>query len=119
MASIKPLTPIELSNIVNDNDECAKYQIVDVREPHELLALSIENPNIMNLPLSKAEEWQPSVAESKILSKDKPVVCLCRSGGRSMKFATFLSSVGYPDIYNVEGGMMAYANEVESGVKRS
>jgi rhodanese-related sulfurtransferase len=40
------------------------------------------------------------------------IVCVCRSGARSARAATFLLQNGY-DAINLEGGMLAWADEGE------
>jgi rhodanese-related sulfurtransferase len=46
------------------------------------------------------------------LAKDRLIVCVCRSGVRSARAATFLIQNGF-DAINLEGGMLAWANEDE------
>ncbi|MFZ1063196.1 MAG: rhodanese-like domain-containing protein [Acidimicrobiales bacterium] len=42
------------------------------------------------------------------LPRDRQIVCVCRSGGRSKRAATFLMENGF-DVVNLEGGMTAWA----------
>eukprot|EP01036_Dinobryon_divergens_P037759 gene37759-49461_t len=96
-------------------DSRSLYQIVDVREPDELLSLSLQGNDVINLPLSKFEEWEGNILD--ILDRDKPTLCLCKSGKRSSRFATFLvQQAGFKDVYVVEGGLLKYANEVDPSV---
>jgi rhodanese-related sulfurtransferase len=44
------------------------------------------------------------------LAKDRLIVCVCRSGARSARAATFLIQNGF-DAINLEGGMLAWASE--------
>ena len=92
------------------------YQIVDVREPNELAAASIEGVDIINLPLRTAGEWYDDVKDGKILDKSKPTLCLCKVGMRSMKMANFLTQAGYTDVYNIDGGINEYSQEVDPSV---
>ncbi len=46
------------------------------------------------------------------LSKGRLIVCVCRSGARSARAATFLIQSGY-DAVNLEGGMLAWADRGE------
>ena len=45
-------------------------------------------------------------------TKERLIVCVCRSGARSARAATFLLQNGY-DAINLEGGMLAWADEGE------
>ena len=44
------------------------------------------------------------------LPRDRLIVCACRSGGRSLRAATFLQENGF-DVVNLTGGMMAWFEE--------
>jgi rhodanese-related sulfurtransferase len=46
------------------------------------------------------------------LAKDRLIVCVCRSGVRSARAATFLIQNGF-DAVNLEGGMLAWAGDDE------
>jgi rhodanese-related sulfurtransferase len=47
-------------------------------------------------------------ASQTALDKDREIVVVCRSGGRSQKVAEFLSGQGYT-VANLAGGMQAWA----------
>jgi rhodanese-related sulfurtransferase len=42
------------------------------------------------------------------LPKDKPIVCICRSGNRSHTACEHLAVSGFSDIYNLSGGMLGW-----------
>jgi len=44
------------------------------------------------------------------LPRDRQIICACRSGGRSLRAATFLQENGF-DVVNLAGGMMAWFAE--------
>ncbi|MEE9417521.1 MAG: rhodanese-like domain-containing protein [Acidimicrobiales bacterium] len=75
-------------------------QLVDVREPQEVAEGTL--PNALNIPLGdladRVEELDPQ----------RRVVVLCRSGGRSTNASEYLTSVGFTDVVNLAGGMLAY-----------
>lgn len=75
-------------------------QLVDVREAVEVAAGTI--PGAANIPLG---ELPVRLHE---LNSDRPVVLLCRSGGRSTQAARFLTANGFADVVNLSGGMLAY-----------
>ena len=73
--------------------------LLDVREPDEWAAGHA--PGAMHLPLG---ELGARVDE---LPKDRPIVAVCRVGGRSGKAAEALVNAGY-DVVNLAGGMRAW-----------
>ncbi|MFV0260133.1 MAG: rhodanese-like domain-containing protein [Acidimicrobiales bacterium] len=78
----------------------ADGQLIDVRQPDEVAEGTL--PGAVNIPLG---ELPDRVGE---LDPGRRVVLLCRSGGRSTQAANFLTSAGFGDVVNLEGGMLAY-----------
>ena len=69
------------------------------------------------MPLSKAGEWSDKVITGELLDPSVPTLCLCKAGVRSMRVATFLAThAGFTDVYNVEGGITAYAERVDRSI---
>ena len=49
--------------------------------------------------------WLAKVAN--VAEKDKPVILICHSGGRSKQLANYLTKVvGYKSVYNVKKGIV-------------
>lgn len=76
--------------------------LIDVREKDEVAQLAYDVPNIMNIPLSQFEERYTEVP------KDKEVVMVCKSGGRSLRAAGFLINHGYDKVVNMEHGIVRW-----------
>ena len=47
--------------------------------------------------------------------KNKEVVIMCRSGGRSSRAVQILQNNGFETVYNLKGGMKAWAKQIEPG----
>jgi rhodanese-related sulfurtransferase len=77
-------------------------QIVDVREPDEWAATGVPVGAVL-ISLGDLEEKAPSE-----LAKDKPVHVICKSGNRSRTGSQILIDLGYPEVYNVDGGIQAW-----------
>jgi len=76
---------------------------VDVREPHELVSELGAVAGARNVPLgSVLKTGLPDVP------KDTPLLVICRSGGRSGRAAAALTQMGYGEVYNMAGGMIAW-----------
>jgi rhodanese-related sulfurtransferase len=74
-------------------------QLIDVREPDEVAAGTL--PGAVNIPLG---DLPGRIHE---LDRDRRVVLLCRSGGRSTQAAEYLTASGFADVVNLAGGMLA------------
>ena len=91
-------------------------QLVDVRENEELAIARLDHP-VVHLPLSRSAEWMGTVEQQ--LERDRPVAVLCHAGVRSWHFACWLMEQhGYPDVWNVQGGIDAWSVEVDPSVPR-
>jgi len=82
-----------------------KFQLIDVREPHEY---DIVNIGAELIPLGSV------AANSEKIDRDKPVVIHCKVGGRSAKAIRELEEkFGFTNLYNLKGGILAYIDEVQ------
>ncbi len=88
---------------MRDNGE--DFQLVDVREPNEFAICSLGGDEIpMSQIMSRYNE----------ISKDKKVVVHCKSGRRSANVIQALEqNFGYDNLYNLEGGILAWADEID------
>ena len=91
---------------MRDNNE--NFQLIDVREPHEAEIAEIGGELI---PMGQI------INESEKISKDKPVVIHCRSGARSATVILALEKqYGFTNLYNLKGGIIAWAKEIDPSV---
>ncbi len=100
---MKSITVQELKSLI---DSGADFQLIDVREPYEF-----EDANINGhlIPLGEIPNRYNEI------NKDKQVIVQCRSGARSANAIQFLEqNFGYTNLYNLEGGILAWLNEYEN-----
>lgn len=76
--------------------------VIDVREPHEFSAGHIENAR--HIPLGKIDDRAYELQESKT----SPVIVACQSGTRSPQACRKLAALGFTDVYELQGGMVAW-----------
>ena len=57
-------------------------------------------------------------AELEALPKDTTIAFLCRSGGRSQQAAEEFLALGFRNVYNVVGGINAWADEVDASLTK-
>ncbi len=79
--------------------------IIDVREKNEWDEKHI--PGAIHIPLAQLNNHLPELEKFR----DKPVITQCRSGRRSAQAAVMLKNAGFKDIYNLEGGIIAWEKE--------
>lgn len=100
--AMKEVTVKELKKLMDSN---ADFQLIDVREPHEY---DICNLNGELIPMSDIPHNVDKIA------KDKQVVIHCRSGKRSGDMLLWLEkNHGFTNLYNLKGGILSWAKEVD------
>lgn len=75
--------------------------LLDVRENKELIGELGHLPGIKHIPIGSLTDRLSELEENK----DKEIVTMCRSGGRSHTAAQILMQAGFNHVYNLEGGM--------------
>jgi adenylyltransferase/sulfurtransferase len=80
-------------------------QLIDVREPHELAISAL--PGAENIPLGTL------AARLSELDSAQDIVLFCKSGTRSARALELLASAGFRKIRHLEGGINAWAQQVD------
>jgi molybdopterin/thiamine biosynthesis adenylyltransferase/rhodanese-related sulfurtransferase len=83
--------------------------ILDVREPHEYDICNIKGYLIPVGDLPKR------VSE---LDSSREIIAHCRSGVRSAKAVNFLRSAGFKKVYNLTGGILAWADQIDPSMPK-
>lgn len=101
----KPVKEITVQEFFDWQVRGEKFQLIDVREPHEYEAANIGAELI---PLASV------AANAGRFSRDVPVVVHCKSGARSAKAIRELEEkFGFDNLYNLKGGILAYLDQVQ------
>ena len=85
--------------------------VLDVREPYEAEIASIDADQL--IPVDELDERLDELDADP----DEEIVVHCRSGGRSAKATAFLREKGY-DASNLEGGVLAWSDEIDDSVPK-
>ncbi|MCX7902189.1 MAG: rhodanese-like domain-containing protein [Burkholderiaceae bacterium] len=101
---MKQLTVTELAQWLAD-EQRPQPQLLDVREPWETQLCAI--PNSLLVPM---REVPTALAR---LDPERPVVCICHHGNRSAYVAMYLLQQGFRDVYNLAGGVDAWARQID------
>lgn len=92
-------------------EQKTNVEIVDVRRPDEFTGELGHVPGAQLMVLDTLPE------RLNELPKDKTVVFVCRSGGRSGRATAFAKENGFTDVYNMKGGMLLW-NDMKLQVER-
>ena len=103
---IKDLTPKEFKDYLLDDEVI----LVDVREQWEFDICQIKGAIL--IPMGEI------AISYENLDKDSKIALYCHSGVRSMHVADFLLSKDFDSVANLQGGIDAWAQEIDTTVER-
>lgn len=96
------MTHISVEDLKSRMDAGEKLNLLDVRQPEETAEFNIGG---IAFPLGKIQSMQTEDIENL---KDEEVICYCRSGNRSGMAALVLEQLGFKNVKNLTGGMLAW-----------
>jgi molybdopterin/thiamine biosynthesis adenylyltransferase/rhodanese-related sulfurtransferase len=100
-AVIEEIAPFEAAEEIEGGD----VVLVDTREPHEYDEAHLDGARLV----------PPGILEDEIGSvvpdRDRRVLLYCRTGNRSGKAAEQMAALGYGNVANVEGGILAWQEQ--------
>ena len=106
MERVQSITPAELKDRLEAGD---RPELLDVREPWEYELAHIEGSRL--IPMGELSERVPE------LDPAAETVVICHHGSRSAYVASALKQGGFAKVFNLEGGLDAYA-DVDGSVPR-
>ena len=84
--------------------------LLDVREPWEQQICCIGGSEPVTMAELRTRFTVPDGA--------RPIVCLCHHGWRSAYATMFLQGQGFEDVYNLTGGIDAWARQIDPHMAR-
>ena len=106
---MRQITPSRLVSRLEDRT-CSPPVLLDVREPWEFETCRIDGA--VSMPMRSVAS---RVAE---LNSDDEIVVICHHGARSYQVALFLEQSGFADVANLQGGVEAWARDVDPAMAR-
>lgn len=101
---MKTLTAPELARWLRDETR-PRPLLLDVREPWEFQVCRIDGSELIPI--------RALAARYEELDRERPIVCICHHGRRSAHVTLFLMQRGFADVYNLTGGVDAWARQVD------
>jgi adenylyltransferase/sulfurtransferase len=86
------------------------FELIDVREPFEYEIARIDGSKL--IPLGEITE------RTDELQREQTIVVHCHSGGRSAEAVRLLQQRGFTNVYNLEGGIDAWSDEIDPSVPK-
>jgi sulfur-carrier protein adenylyltransferase/sulfurtransferase len=104
-AGVRRLSPADLDALLHPAPAAAAPPLIDVREVWEFTTGHLDGA--VNIPLG---ELPARLAE---IERDSAPVFICRSGGRSLRACNIALAAGVSAPANLEGGLLAWAAQVD------
>ncbi len=101
---MKSMNTISLNDWKNIYDNNKDYIVIDVRTPQEFNEGHVKGAININF---YDENFEEQLDE---LNKDKKYLIYCRSGSRSSKTLILMENLQFINVYDLEGGILAYNN---------
>ncbi len=79
--------------------------LVDVRSSEEVEQVSFDVEDILCIPLDELED------RIQEIPKEREIIMVCRSGQRSLRTTYFLMNAGYPNVFNMKGGILQWGSK--------
>jgi sulfur-carrier protein adenylyltransferase/sulfurtransferase len=103
-SAIPQMTVAELKQRLDAGDDLV---LIDVREPFEWDIANLADHGAQLIPLDQVAERADEI------DRDAEIVLYCRSGSRSAGAARQLRSRGFQRLWNLQGGINAWAAEID------
>ncbi|MEZ4721871.1 MAG: rhodanese-like domain-containing protein [Flavobacteriales bacterium] len=110
-ANVDVVKNVKVEEFKTNLESMENVQLVDVRTPGEWQSGIIEGAHLIDINGSSFKE---DVAK---LDRSVPVLVYCRSGGRSSSAASIMADMGFTQVYNLQGGITAWAGSGQATVK--
>jgi len=94
------------------------YRMVDVRQPGETLIDRLGRVKLVQLGGAEVVPLPILRTASKSWPRDEPLLLVCRSGNRSRVACEYLLQMGFSDVTNLAGGMVAWTEHRGDGAQR-
>ena len=98
---------ISVQELKEKKEKGEDFQLIDVREDFEY---EMSNLGGLSIPLGGI------LIEKEKIATDKPVVVMCRSGKRSAAAIMQLEQLGYTNLSNLKGGILAWAEDIDPDI---
>ena len=100
---------ISVEDLKKLRDERADFELIDVREPHEYEICHLDGKLIpLGTIAGRLDE----------LDRDAHIVVHCRSGGRSANAVKVMRAAGFSNVWNVNGGILAWIERIDPSLTR-
>jgi sulfur-carrier protein adenylyltransferase/sulfurtransferase len=93
-------------------DRGDRLTLIDVRDPHEWDIGNLGPQGARLIPLGELPQRFGEI------DPGEEIVLQCRSGARSARALEFLRAQGYPRLWNLQGGILAWSDQIDPSIPK-
>ncbi len=108
MPAFRQISPTQLRDWLQSDPD--GIFLLDVREPHEHARCKL--PQSYLIPLGAVHH------RTQEIPRDARVICYCHHGMRSARACALLAEQGFTRLYNLDGGIDRWSEEIDPAVPR-
>lgn len=111
---LPPIPEISVLELADWMKKRSELILLDVREPYEFPRAKLNDERVLHAPLSDlARKHLEGLPEKIRADQATTVVVFCHHGFRSAQVTAWLLDQGWTSVYNLSGGIDAYARQVD------
>ena len=102
------LPTVSVAELKRKLDAKENFQLVDVREPMEYEIANIDGAKL--IPLGELPDRMSE------LNRERLTIVHCHSGQRSAQAVRIMREAGFTNVFNLDGGIARWSDEIDSDV---
>lgn len=106
---------VSVHDVKSKQDVGDNFVWLDVREEEEY-DVRMDDDSVTYLPLSTLAQEQLDAIPEELADKSQEVIVFCHHGMRSAQVTAWLAQNGWTNVHNMDGGIHAWAQEVDPSV---
>jgi len=110
---ISEIPDLKVADLKQWMDAGTAFELIDVREPNEWDIVRISGAKLI-----PRQQLLDTLLRGGILDKNTRFVLYCKTGGRSRAAAQAMRQTGYSDVYNLDGGILAWIEHIAPSLPR-
>ncbi|MEX1018689.1 MAG: rhodanese-like domain-containing protein [Litorilinea sp.] len=107
---------ISVHDVQRKLDAADTFVFLDVRETDEHNLARIDHAGITCLPLSRLAQEKVAALPVAATEPDAEIVVFCHHGTRSAQVVAWLRQQGWTNVWNMDGGIAAWSEQIDSSV---
>ena len=94
----------------------SQFIILDIREEYETSRVSLADARVQVSPLSEIARKGVDALPEDARDRNREIYVLCHHGSRSVQVTAWMQKEGFSSVYNVDGGIDAWAKKVDPSI---